>query len=120
VWLQQESILFGLLKLSQTCLELVDGGLVGGSMGVAAHLFFQCILLWRKLPPAKGSGCQSFSSLLCFTSAKCVSIISVRSLIHRTHAVCVCVCVCVTVAISLHILILIIYPMKDFLPFLYW
>jgi hypothetical protein len=30
VWLQQESILFGLLKFYQACLELVAGGLAGG------------------------------------------------------------------------------------------
>jgi hypothetical protein len=30
VWLQQESILFGLLKVSQACLELVGSGLAGG------------------------------------------------------------------------------------------
>jgi hypothetical protein len=29
VWFQQKSILFGLLKVSQVCLELVAGGLVG-------------------------------------------------------------------------------------------
>jgi hypothetical protein len=29
VWLQQESILFGLLKVSQACMELADNGLVG-------------------------------------------------------------------------------------------
>jgi hypothetical protein len=84
VWLQQESILFGLLKVSHARLELA-----ASSMGVAACLFFQCIMAWRSLPWARGSGCQSFSSPLCFTSAKHVSSISARSLIHGAHAVCV-------------------------------
>jgi hypothetical protein len=33
VWLQQESILFGLLKVSQACLEMVASRLVGGRWG---------------------------------------------------------------------------------------
>jgi hypothetical protein len=63
----------------------------GGGVGVVAHLFFQCIVVWRSLLQARGSGCQSFSSPLCFTSAKGVSSISARSLIHGAHAVCICV-----------------------------
>jgi hypothetical protein len=39
----------------------------------------------------RGSGCRSFSFPWCFTSAKCVSSVSARSLIPRAHAVCVCV-----------------------------
>jgi hypothetical protein len=38
VWLQQECILFGLLKVSQACLELV------AIVGMAARLFLQCIV----------------------------------------------------------------------------
>jgi hypothetical protein len=29
----------------------------GGSVGVVARLFFQCILAWRSLQWARGSGC---------------------------------------------------------------
>jgi hypothetical protein len=36
VWLQQESILFGLLKVSQARLELVASRLVGGQWWLAA------------------------------------------------------------------------------------
>jgi hypothetical protein len=56
--LQQESILFALLKISQARLEL--GGQAGawlasgGSVEVTAHLFFQCIMAWRSLPQARG------------------------------------------------------------------
>jgi hypothetical protein len=60
-------------------------------VGVAARLFFQCIMRWRSLPWSRGSVCQSFSSPWCFTSAKCVSSISARSLIAGAHTVCVCV-----------------------------
>jgi hypothetical protein len=45
------------------------------------HLFFQCIMTWRSLLWAKNSGCQSFSSPLCFTAAICVTNVSARSLI---------------------------------------
>jgi hypothetical protein len=74
----------------------VDRGLEGpwmvvGWRMVATHLLFQCIMAWRRLPWARGSGCWSFSSSWCFTLAKCVSSISATSLIHRVHAVCVCV-----------------------------
>jgi hypothetical protein len=61
------------------------------SVGVVACLFSQFIVAWSNLPWARGSGCQSFNSLWCFTSAKHGSSISARSLIHRAHAVCVCV-----------------------------
>jgi hypothetical protein len=60
-------------------------------VAVAACLFFQCIVAWRRLPQARGPGYQSFSSPLCFTSAKHVSSISARSLIHRAHTVYICV-----------------------------
>jgi hypothetical protein len=61
VWLQQESIPFGLLKVSQTHLELMAGVPVvqhvgSGSMRVVACLFFQCIVAWRSLPWARDSG----------------------------------------------------------------
>jgi hypothetical protein len=60
--------LFALLKVSQACLQLAAGGMVGGQwklagwwegsggMGVVACLFFQCIMVWRRLPQARGSG----------------------------------------------------------------
>jgi hypothetical protein len=66
-------------------------GLVDSGVGMVVCLFFQCIVVWRKLPRARGSGCQSFRSPFSFTSAKSVSSISARSLIHGAHAVCVCV-----------------------------
>jgi hypothetical protein len=67
-----------------------DGSAYGGGVGVAACLFFQCFVVWRIFPWARGSGCQSFSSPLCFASATHVSSVSARSLIHGAHAVCVC------------------------------
>jgi hypothetical protein len=82
--------------------ELVDGG----GVEVVTHLFFQCIVAWRSLPQVRGSECQSFSSSLCFTSAKCVSRVSARSLIHVAHAVCICVPVTV---LNLQILIKVPY-----------
>jgi hypothetical protein len=30
----------------------------------AAHLFTQCNMAWRRLPWARGSGCQSFGASL--------------------------------------------------------
>jgi hypothetical protein len=51
----------------------------------------KCIMAWRRFPQARGSECQSFNSPWCFTSAKCGSSISARSLIHAPHAVCICV-----------------------------
>jgi hypothetical protein len=47
VWLQQESILFGILKVSQACLELA----AGGSAGREAVGGGQCAGSWE------GSGC---------------------------------------------------------------
>jgi hypothetical protein len=35
---------------------LWGGGLVDGG-GVGDHLFFECIVAWRRLPHARGSGC---------------------------------------------------------------
>jgi hypothetical protein len=58
---------------------------------LVGHLFFQCIVMCRRLLWARGSGCQSFSSLWCFPPAKSVSSFSARSLIPGAHAVCVCV-----------------------------
>jgi hypothetical protein len=70
VWLQQESILFGLLKGSQACLELAAAvySLVvaavwqlpasSDGVGVVAHLFFQCILVWRTFPQARVQGAK--------------------------------------------------------------
>jgi hypothetical protein len=86
------SHLFGLPKVSQACLELATCS--SGSVGVAAHMFSQCIMMWRRLPWARGSGCQSFNSDFnswCFTSAKCSSSISARftdSL--SSHYLCLC------------------------------
>jgi hypothetical protein len=62
-----------------------------GGGGSGAHLSFQCIMMCRSLPWARGSGCQSFSSLWFFTSAKCVSRISAKSLIPGPHTVSICV-----------------------------
>jgi hypothetical protein len=67
------------------------GWWVAAAWGWAACLLFQCIVAWRSLPQARGSGCQSFSSPWCFASAKNVSSISARSLINGGHAACVCV-----------------------------
>jgi hypothetical protein len=50
-----------------------------------------CIVAWRRLPRARGSGCQSFNSPWCFTLTKHGSSFSARSLIHTAHAVYVCV-----------------------------
>jgi hypothetical protein len=61
------------------------------SMGVVAHLFSQCIVTWRSLSQARGSGCQCFIFPWCFISAKSDSSVSARSLIHRAHTACVCV-----------------------------
>jgi hypothetical protein len=60
-------------------------------VSVAAHLFFQCIMVCRCLPQARGSGFQSFSCPLCFTSAILVSSVSAMSLIRGARATCVCV-----------------------------
>jgi hypothetical protein len=76
--------------------DLWVGQRVGGSsMGVATHWFFQCIVVWRSLPWVRGSECQSFSSPCCSSSAKCVSRISARSLIHRAHTVFICVTIAI-------------------------
>jgi hypothetical protein len=84
--------------VSSSLAVLQDGGLValwgrgpteGSSM--EAHFFFQWIMTWRSFPWAGDSGCQSFRSPWCFTSAKCVSCLSARSLTHGAHVVCVCV-----------------------------
>jgi hypothetical protein len=69
----------------------VASGSGGGR--VMACLFSQCIMALRSLLQARGSGCQNFNSPLYFTSAKCGSSISARSLIHRVHTVCICVSV---------------------------
>jgi hypothetical protein len=45
--------------------QRVSGMLVGwwaSVLGVATRLFFQCIIVWRSLPPVRDSGCQSLSS----------------------------------------------------------
>jgi hypothetical protein len=80
--------LFGLLKVSQAHLEPVAAS---SGMGVAARLFSQCFMAWRRCSWARGSECQSFNSPWCFTSTKYGSSISARYLIHRSHAVCICV-----------------------------
>jgi hypothetical protein len=59
--------------------------------GALGCLFSQCIVAWRSLSQARGSGCQSFNSPLCFNSDKCGSSISARSLYHGAHTVCICV-----------------------------
>jgi hypothetical protein len=60
----------------------------------AAHLFSQCIMAWRSLPWARGSGCQSFSSPWSLPQPS-VSPASHTSLIHVVHTVCVCVVVAI-------------------------
>jgi hypothetical protein len=107
VWLQLQSILFRLLKVSQAHLKLVASGwLVGSSMwpavacvrlqlaggsgqrwwcGGGSCLFPQCTVAWRRLPQARGSGCQNFDSPWCFTSAEYGSSVLGRSLIHRAQ-----------------------------------
>jgi hypothetical protein len=62
-------------------------------VGMAACWFSQCIMAWRRLPRARGSGWWSFSFSLCFTSPMYVSSVSARSLIHRVHVVCICISV---------------------------
>jgi hypothetical protein len=52
------SHLFGLLMVSQARLELA----AGSNIGVVAHLFSDCIMAWRSLLWARGSGCQCFNS----------------------------------------------------------
>jgi hypothetical protein len=47
--------LVGLLEVSQAFLELVASG---GSVEVVAFLFSQCIVVWRSLPWARGSGAK--------------------------------------------------------------
>jgi hypothetical protein len=51
----------------------------------------QCIVMWRSLSRAEGSGCQNFSSPWCFSSAKCVSSVSARILIPGAQSVCISV-----------------------------
>jgi hypothetical protein len=46
--------LFGLLNVSQAGLEL--------AVAVAALLFSQCNVAWRRYPWARSSGCQTFDS----------------------------------------------------------
>jgi hypothetical protein len=45
---------------------------------------------WRRRPWARSSGCHSFRSLWCFTSAKCVSSVSARSQIPGAHSLRLC------------------------------
>jgi hypothetical protein len=99
--------LFGLPKVSQAPLELAASG-----MGMVANLFSQCIVAWRRVPQAKGSGCQSFNSPWCFTSTKCGSSVSARSLIHRAHAVFNCA--------PVTILDLVVFLMKAILTGMRW
>jgi hypothetical protein len=82
--------LFGLPEVSLAHLEPVASG-SGSGVGVVVHLFSQCIMAWRSLPWARSSGCQSFNSPWCFTSAKHGSSVSARSQIHGVYTVCICV-----------------------------
>jgi hypothetical protein len=67
---------------------------VGGQWLVRQQAGWQALTLWACGVVAWWvSGCQSFSSLWYFASAKHVSSISSRFLIHRVYAVCVCVLV---------------------------
>jgi hypothetical protein len=74
-------------RLGGSAWQRTCGPADGGGVGVATHLLSQCVVAWRSLPQARGSGFPTFSSPLCFISAKCVFCISARSLIHGAHAV---------------------------------
>jgi hypothetical protein len=96
------SHLFGMPNFSQVGLELVSG--VCGSPPVS-----QCNVAWRSFLWARGSGCWSFDSPMCFISAKCGSSVPARFLIHGAHAVCFCTLVAIVPrfhCIVLHPLIL--------------
>jgi hypothetical protein len=79
--------LFGLPNVSQAVLEQAAVVL---TVLVAAHLFSQCNVAWRRFLKARGSECQSFDSPWCFISIKCGSSVSARFLSHTTYVVCLC------------------------------
>jgi hypothetical protein len=62
----------------------------GGSVWVVVHLYFQCIVAWRRLSWARGSGCQSVCFRLCFTSAKCLQC--VNKFPDSRSSCCLCLC----------------------------
>jgi hypothetical protein len=66
-----------------------------GICGAGALLFSRCNIVCRSFVGARGSGCQSFDSSLCFISAKCDSYFSKIFLIYRAHAVCFCTLVAI-------------------------
>jgi hypothetical protein len=68
----------------------------GVGLGMLHLLVFQYIMARRSLPRARGSECWCFSSPLCFTSAKGVSSLSAKSLVHRAQEVCSCVPVAIS------------------------
>jgi hypothetical protein len=49
--------------------------------------FLSVNVTWRSSVRARGSGCRSFDSSLCFFSVKCGSSVSARFLIYGAHAV---------------------------------
>jgi hypothetical protein len=57
-------------------------------VAVGALLFSQWNIMWRSYSQARGSGCRSFVSHLCFISTKCGSSISAKFWSHGAHAVC--------------------------------
>jgi hypothetical protein len=69
----------GLLNVSQAGLEPVSGG-------AEALLFSHCNVAWRSFVWAGESGCQSFDSSWCFSSAMCGSSFSAKFLIYGTYA----------------------------------
>jgi hypothetical protein len=82
---------------------------------VAAHLFSQWNVVWRSLPQARVSRCWCFDSPWCFTSAKHVSRISARSLIHGAHTVCLCAPVAIwDLLVSFLLNVVIINPLQIF------
>jgi hypothetical protein len=71
--------LFGLPNVSLAGLNLV------AVAALAASLFSQCNMAWRRFPWAGSSGCQCFESPRCFISAKYESSASARFWSHAAH-----------------------------------
>jgi hypothetical protein len=65
-WIYHESCGFRVVGLQGGALaSLLDGSLVGwlpGGLVLGGCVFFQCFMVWRSLPRARGSGCWSFTS----------------------------------------------------------
>jgi hypothetical protein len=76
--------------------------------------------LWRWFTWARGSEC-CFSSPWCFTSAKSVSHVSEKSLVHRAHMICSCVAIAILDLpwISLvHFILFVSFCLVQFFPML--